>query len=54
MSKKKKQKKPMNAKRRLIKDLKKLALLIERVDTPLKIFHAQAAVPQPAKRDGRA
>lgn len=47
-------KKSMNAKKRLIKDLKKLAILIERVDTPLKIVHAHVAKPQDAKPDGRA
>lgn len=49
-----KKKKAMSAKKRLVKDLRKLASLIERIDTPMKILHAHAARPSGARADGRA
>lgn len=45
----------MSAKERTVRDLRKLAELIERVDTPLKILHAQvSAEPETTKPNKRA
>lgn len=55
MAKKADKKKPVNAKKGLAKDLRKIAMLIERVDTPMKILHAQIeANRQIAKANNKA
>jgi hypothetical protein len=44
-----------DARTQMLKDLKKIVALIERVDTPMKIYHAHASqIIKTAEADGHA